>query len=158
MDQQVLDLSLFAIANLFNLLVAGIFLSRTRRLARAEYLLGLLVMALAVPVAIAATLNALAEREWWAIVLPLPLVLFCLIELLLDYVLKLDFRNTVLLWPYLAVYYLAQWAMIGYSFGVDRVFGFVTLGTYLLCLVVTAYAFSRGGHERGQVTHKPLDS
>jgi hypothetical protein len=26
--------------------------------------------------------------------LPLPLILYCLVELLLDYILKLDFRNT----------------------------------------------------------------
>ena len=37
------------------------------------------------------------------------------VELLLDYVLRLEFRKTSLLWPYLFLYYLGMMGMIGWS-------------------------------------------
>ncbi len=67
------------------------------------------------------------------------LILFFAIELLFDYILKLDFRNTALLWPYIVVYYLALMGMIGYSFSIGRPYGFITLGTYFLGLLATWY-------------------
>jgi hypothetical protein len=75
---------------------------------------------------------------------------FLILELILDYVLRLDFRHTRLLWPYLLVYYVALNAMIGYTFLVSEAFGFVTLATYLLGLLATWYSYSRVRHGRAQ--------
>jgi CDP-diglyceride synthetase len=111
-----------------------------------EHVLGLVVVALILPVGAVILLNALAKREWWTIVLPLLLALYLVIELLFDYVLKLDFRNTALLWPYLAVFYVALMAMVGYSFLIKKAFGYVTLCTYFLCLLATWYSYSKVGH------------
>jgi len=96
------------------------------------------------PVGGAVVLNGINGREWWAIVLPLFLILHCVIELLLDYVLRLNFRKTALLWPYISVYYLALMGMIGYNFLVSQIYGFVTLATYFLNLLATWYAHSKG--------------
>jgi hypothetical protein len=98
MNYPIIDFSLFLIANLVNLLVTAVFLARARGFERAEYLLGLAVVAMAVPTMTIVILNILRQRSWWTIVLPLPLILYCLVELLLDYILKLDFRNTGLIW------------------------------------------------------------
>ncbi|MAG36867.1 MAG: hypothetical protein CL878_11585 [Dehalococcoidia bacterium] len=142
----MVDTSLFVIANLVNILVAGILISRPRGLERVESVLGLVVIALAVPTAAAVVLNLLDRREWWTVVLPSLLVAFLLVELFLDYILKLDFRNTALLWPYLGIYYLALMAMIGYSFGIGRPYGFATLTTYFVNLFATWYSYSQVGH------------
>ncbi|MFZ2054668.1 MAG: hypothetical protein WAU81_10775 [Candidatus Aminicenantales bacterium] len=143
---QLIDLAVFIIANLVNLLLIGIFLSRPRGLEKAEYMLGLIMVALILPVGFAVLLNALRKREWWAIVLPLLLVIFLVIELLFDYILKLDFRNTSLLWPYLTIFYVAEMAMVGYSFLIKRSYGFITLGTYLISLMATWYSYAKVGH------------
>ena len=103
------DFSLFLIANVVNLLVTGVFIARARGFERTEYVLGLIVVALALPVIAIVVLNILHQREWWTIVLPLPLILYCLLELLFDYILKLDFRNTGLIWLYIAIFYLGLW-------------------------------------------------
>lgn len=145
-DFRIIDLAVFIIANLVNLLLVGIFLARPGGLSKVEYVLGLVMVCLILPVGLAVLLNALAKREWWAVVLPLLLILFLVIELLLDYVLKLDFRTTALLWPYLAVFYIALMAMVGYSFLVGRVYGFITLGTYFLSLAATWYSYVKVGH------------
>jgi hypothetical protein len=88
-------------------------------------------------------LNALNQRDWWKIVLPLPLILYCLVELLFDYILKLDFRTTGLIWLYLPIFYLGLWGMIGYAFLIGRIFGFITLGTYFVSLLATWYGHTR---------------
>ena len=143
---RVVDLTLFGIANLANLLLAAIFLARTRRLKRVEYVLGLIVVAMALPATAAVVLNAVSVRGWWWVLLPVPFIFHCANELLLDYVLKVPFRSTRLLGPYLGLYYLATWGLIGYSFMVGKAYGLITLVTYFLCLVTTWYSYSRVGH------------
>jgi len=140
---RIIDIGLFAIANLVNLLTMGIMLSRPRGLARVEYVLGIVIVAMIVPVGVAVILNSLGKREWWTIVLPLLLIAFLVVELMFDYILKLDFRNTALLWPYITIYYVGLIGMIGYSFLIGKPHGFVTLVTYFLNLAATWYAHSR---------------
>jgi CubicO group peptidase (beta-lactamase class C family) len=139
-----IDLVVVIGANLFNLLMTSIFFTRPRGWKRFERIVGLIMVALALPLGAAVTLNLLANREWWFIVLPIPLILHCLAELLLDYILKLDFRRTRWLGPYLALFYLGQMGLIGYAFVVQPAYGFVTLTTYFLCLGATRYAHSKG--------------
>jgi hypothetical protein len=141
---QMVDQVVVVAANLFNLLMTAIFLTRPRGWKRFERIAGLVMVSLAVPLGTAAVLNLVNERPWWFVVLPLPLLLHCVAELLLDYVLQLDFRRTRLLGPYLALFYLGQWGLIGYAFVVKPLSGFVTLATYFLCLAATRYAHSKG--------------
>ena len=145
-DYQVVDLAVFAAANLMNVLLIGIFLSRPYGLKRAERVLGLISVCLALPLGLAAILNWWGQREWWTVVLPGLLAVFLVVELLLDYVLKADFRRTRLLGPYLLLYYAAVMGMVGYSFLVGEVYGFVTLATYFLCLFATWYSYAKVGH------------
>ncbi|MGD8466363.1 MAG: hypothetical protein PVI09_21100 [Anaerolineae bacterium] len=144
MSVQTIDLMVVLAANLFNLLMTAIFLTRPRGWKRFERIAGLLMVSLAVPLAAAAILNFVQGRRWWFVILPVPLILHCVVELLLDYILRLDFRRTRLLGPYLALFYLGQMGLIGYAFVAKPVYGFVTLATYFLCLGATRYAHARG--------------
>jgi hypothetical protein len=143
-----IDTGLVAIAILANLLLVGIFLSRPAQRERAEFVLGLVFVALALPLAAAVTLNARAGRPWWTIALPIPLIQFCGIELILDYLFKVELRHTPLLQPYLILYYVSLVAMMGYAFGVGKAAGLVTLGTYALNLAATWYSYTQVGHGR----------
>lgn len=145
-DGLVTDLVLFLVANAVNLLLAGMFLARVKGRGKLARGLGLLAVCLAVPVAAVGVLNLLGGREWWTVILPALYVLYALLHLTLDYILKLDFRGSRLLGPYLAVYYLGLIGLVGYSFSMGKVYGFVTLGTYFVCLFATWYAYSRVGH------------
>jgi hypothetical protein len=139
-----IDLVVVVAANLFNLLMTAIFLTRPKGWRRFERVVGLIMVALALPLGAAVVLNLLIDREWWFVALPLPLILHSIVELLLDYILKLDFRKTRLLGPYLALFYLGQIGLIGYAFAVEPAYGFVTLATYFLCLGATRYAHAKG--------------
>jgi len=145
-NQRTVDLVVFICANLFNLFIFFIMLSRPFGLERLERVVGILNLLLVIPLTIAVILNFNAGRDWWTYVLPLVMIAFLIVELLLDYVLQIPFRETRLLWPYLALYYLSAWMMIGYTFLVSKPCGFITLVTYFISLAATAYSYSQVGH------------
>lgn len=152
----MVDTALFLIANLVNILLIGIFLSRPWGLKRVERVLGLVSIALALALGFTVVMNALGGREWWTVVLPSLLAAFLIVELILDYILRLPFRSSRLLGPYLLLYYLSLMGMIGYAFLVSEAYGFITLATYFLNLLATWYSYSKVGHgtevTRGELT------
>lgn len=146
MNTKVVDLGVVLVTNLSNLLIVGIMLSRPKGWRRFEHYLGIINIALLVPLSVALVHNLVAGREWWALVLPGLMVLFLVVEWLLDYLLKYPFRQSRWLGPYLLLFYLSQWGMIGYAFLVKPTYGFVTLLTYFLSLGATAYSYAKVGH------------
>ena len=140
------DLAVVIIANLMNLLLALMFLCRAWNKPKAGQVAGWAAVGLAIPLAVAVVLNLLSHRGWPYWLLPLFMIAYCLLELLFDGILKVDFRHNRLLGPYLAVYYLGLMAMIGYAFLVGKVYGFITLITYFINLAATAYSYARVGH------------
>ena len=145
-DFKSIDVGIFIIANVVNLLLIGIFVSRAKRMVNVEFVLGIAVVAMALPLIGAAIVNILSRREWWTIVLLLPMILYCILELVLDYVLKMEFRSTSLLWPYLTLFYLGLIGMVGYSFSVGKAYGLLTLVTYFLNLFAAWYSYSKVRH------------
>jgi hypothetical protein len=145
-DYRLFDLAVFLVANTYNLLMIVVFLARVRGKKRIEAIAGLEAVSMALPLAFAVVVNALGQRGFWYIFLPLPLVLHCVIELFVDYIWKVNFRQTRWLWPYLILFYIGQWFLVGYTFQVSNTYGFVTLVTYFLCLAATAYSYSKVKH------------
>lgn len=143
---QKLDLCIVIIANLLNLVLSLIFLNRVFGRAEWEHPLGYGTIVMAIPLAGIALVNLAGGRGWAFWVLPLIMVLFLLLEFVLDYWLKFNFRQTTWLGPYLLLYYLALFAMIGYAFLVGKPYGFVTLLTYFINLVATFFSYARVGH------------
>jgi len=141
-----LDITVVIIANLINLILTMIFLIRIHGRPAWEHALGYGTIVMILPLAVIAVLNAIRGRSWAFWVLPLVMVAYLGLEFVLDYVLKLNFRQTALLGPYLLMYYLGQFALIGYAFLVGRPQGFTTLITYFICLGATAYSYLRVGH------------
>jgi hypothetical protein len=146
LDKHTIDLAVVVIANLINLALIGLFLSRPLGLPKIEYFLGLFLSALALPLISLAVLNYQAEREWWAYVLPLVMATFLLIEFILEYLLGINWRTTWLKGPFLLFYYLSLMFMIGYAFLTGIIFGAITLITYFLGLAATWYSYTRVGY------------
>ena len=140
------DLTVFLAANLYNLALTAVFLARAGTRKRLERRAGIAALLLGIPLLAASLLNALAGRVWWAIALPLPAALHCLVETFVDYLYPSNFRATRWLWPYLALFYLGQWFLVGYNFLVGQGYGTVTLVTYFLCLAATFYSYRKVKH------------
>jgi hypothetical protein len=143
---RIIDISVFIIANLTNLLLAIMFLFRALGKQKVGSGFGWWAVVLGIPLLVTAVLNGLGGRPWWVIILPGLLVLYDLVEFFVDHLIKFDFRHSRWLGPYLGLYYLALIGMVGYSFAVGKVFGFITLVTYFVNLAATAYSFARVGH------------
>jgi hypothetical protein len=142
----IIDFSVFIIANLANLLLAFMFLFRGGGKPKVGRAFGWAAVVLGVPLLATVILNATAARPWWTFVLPGLLVLYDAVEFILDYLLKFDFRHSRWLGLYLGLYYLALMGMIGFSFAVSKPCGFITLVTYFINLAATAWSFARVQH------------
>jgi len=146
MNDNIIDLSVFVIANLTNLLLAIMFLFRARGRPKVGSVFGWVAVVLGIPLLAAVVLNALGGRPWWTLVLPGMLILYDAVEFVLDYILKFDFRHSRWLGPYLGLYYLSLMGMIGYTFTTGKPFGFITLATYFVNLAATAWSYAHVQH------------
>jgi hypothetical protein len=140
------DIIAVTIANLVNLLMVVIFLVRIKRSVRTERQIGIPLEITALPLLAVILFNLVSGRSWWLVLLPVPLVVFLTVELILDYLLKVNFRTSRMLGPYLGLYYLALFGMVGYSFLVGKTYGLVTLVTYFGQLLASWYSYSKAGH------------
>jgi hypothetical protein len=130
---------------LANLLIAGMFVARVHA-PRWAQAIGLAGTAMAVPFAAASALALADGAGAWAVGLPLVFVAFAILEVIGDIVLEGHFRTSRWLWPYLATFYVAQWAVVGAAFLASRAGGFGVLATYFVCLGATFYSYRRVGH------------
>ena len=108
MSYYPLDLTLFFIINIANIIISAIFILRVKK-PHFEHLLGIFYILLGIPTLVIAIFNFIFRREWWFYVFPLLFGFFIIFELIIDYIKKVEFRNprnkTVLV-PYLILYYI----------------------------------------------------
>ncbi len=126
-DFHRLDLLCFGVAVLLNLLLIGVFICRGRSWGRGEYILGLVAVAMVLPLLLVVWHNLVAKREWWSFILPLPMIGFLLLEFILDDLANINFRASGFLLLYIIIYYLGLFGLIGYSFLLGKIYGWIML-------------------------------
>jgi small-conductance mechanosensitive channel len=127
-----IDLLVVYIANLINVIMSLLFVVRVSSLPLVEGILGIVVMIMGFGLGYIAFINRKNKRDTWETYLLIPIFLFFVAELVLDYILNFDFRSTALVGPYILFYYVGLWGLIGYAFRFDKKWGFLTLATYFL--------------------------
>jgi hypothetical protein len=125
-----IDLAVVGMSNLINVLMVCLFAARLSGLPNVEYVLGVAAMIMGFALGYIAFLNRKMKRDKWLTYLLIPVFLFFIVELVLDYVLTFDFRSTAIVGPYILLYYAGLWGLIGYSFKFESKWGFITLATY----------------------------
>jgi small-conductance mechanosensitive channel len=131
-DYRRIDLIVVYLANLINVMMGFLFVARISGLSQVERVLGIVAMILGFCLGYVALINRRNKRDKWETYLLIPICLFFIVELVLDYILDLDFRGTALVGPYVLFYYVGLWGLIGYAFRFDKKWGFVTVVTYFL--------------------------
>jgi hypothetical protein len=134
------DLIVVCIANLINVIMTILFTARIFGLLQVEYALGIIVMVMGLALGYVAFSNKKHKREKWEVYLLIPVFLFFIVDLIFDYVLASDFRSTAIVGPYVLLYYVGLWGLIGYSFRFDKKWGFLTLATYFMNMVFSVLA------------------
>jgi hypothetical protein len=127
-------------ANLINAIMVSLFVARISGLPQVEYFLGIAVMIMGFALGYIAFFNKKNKRDKWDVYLLIPIFLFFIVDLILDYISSFDFRNTIIVGPYILLYYIGLWGLIGYSFRFDKKWGFVTLTTYFLNMILSVLA------------------
>ena len=135
-----IDLSVAYLANLINVIMAILFTARFLGLPQVEHVIGIVVMVMGFALGYIAFLNSKNGRDKWEFYLLTPIFFFFIVDLFLDYLFPFDFRSTAIVGPYILLYYVGLWGLIGYSFRFNKKWGFVTLATYFLNMTVSVLA------------------
>ncbi len=107
----------FALATSVNLVSAAMFWARVRR-PRWATPLGVVAILLGIPALVLAVAGAMSGISWTRWLFPLLYAVFAAVTLLLDFILKVEFRQPrqpQILVPYLILYYfplVAMWGML----------------------------------------------
>ncbi len=136
-DYKIIDLTVVYLANLINVIMSFLFVARISGLSQVEDFLGIATMIMGFCLGGIAFINRRNKRDKWETYLLVPIFLFFIFELILDYILDFDFRNTALAGPYVLFYYVGLWGLIGYAFRFDKKWGFLTLATYFLNMTLS---------------------
>jgi len=136
----------------FNLLIAGIFVAQKYGRQQLTRRLGILWLSLAVPLSVVFVRYLLAGREWWILGYFGFILFYMVVELLLDYVFKVDFRRTKITHiPYIILEYIALFGLIGISFSIDRTWGWIVSIAFWILLASLIYLYGESKRTRSKV-------
>ena len=101
------------LTNILNVIMSFLFVTRISGLPQVENVLGIMAMIMGFRLGCIALVNRRNKRDKWETILLVPIFLFFVVDLLLDYILNFDFRGTALAGPYILFYYVGPWGLIG---------------------------------------------
>ena len=120
------DLLFVLTAVLFNLLIASVFIAQKKEKPKLVRVIGISWLLLAIPLTIVFINYLKTGRERWVLIAFGFILLYMLVEFLLDYVFKFDFRVR---WsthaPYIVLEYAALFSLIAISIDIDQIWGWI---------------------------------
>ncbi|MCW4043626.1 MAG: hypothetical protein NWE90_07885 [Candidatus Bathyarchaeota archaeon] len=136
---KLMDIIFICSSIIFNISVSVLYIATKLDNMVLVQVCGAIVLSLIIPFAIT-LLGYMKEKAEKRTVISHVFILFYLfLELLLDYILKIPFREMLAIHvPYIIVFYAAMFSMIGVSFDKNRKMGFVVTITFLTligCLI-----------------------
>ena len=128
-----IDLLGSIIANVNNILLIGIFLARIYKYSKIENWLGIIFILSIIPLTLMLLESFAFSREGLYYVQLILMMSFIVLELILDYLLKIDFRqNRSFLIPYVTLFYASSGGMIGIASHSGKQWTIITVITFLL--------------------------
>ena len=132
------------LAIFLNILIILIFLARYRGPEGLEHKIGYVVIACIIPLMIILFNYILIGKDLWIVIYIIIIISFLIFEIILDYILKHNFRsNPKIVGPYVLFYYVAFWGLLAISFVIDLLIGFVVFGIFMLNVAVTIYTHKK---------------
>ncbi len=136
------DLVFVLTAIAFNLLIVGIFVAQKNGWAKPVEVIGILWLLLAIPFAVV-FVRYLIEGKRLGIMVSFGLVfLYILVEFLLDFVLKIDFRQKWITHaPYIVLEYIALFSLIRIAFDINRTWGYLVSISFWILMASLIYVY-----------------
>ena len=136
------DIIFVVSAVVFNILVSVVYIATKFDLMGLLQISGFFIISLMVPFAITLRGYLIEKAEKKVILSNSMILLYLLLELLLDYVLKIPFRDILALHiPYIIVFYVAEFSMMSVSFNINRKAGYVVVFTFCILIGSLAYLY-----------------
>jgi len=129
-------------AVMFNILVSVVYIATKFDLMALLQISGFIIISLIVPFTITLRGYLIEKAEKKVIISNSVILLYLLLELLLDYVLKIPFREILALHvSYIIVFYAAEFSMMSVSFNIDRKAGFMVAVMFCILMGCLAYLY-----------------
>jgi hypothetical protein len=138
-NSELMDIIFIYSSIIFNVSVSVLYIATKLGNMILMQVCGAIVLSLIIPFTIT-LLGYIKEKAKKRTIMSHVFILFYLfLELLLDYILEIPFREILAIHvPYIIIFYAAMFSMIGVSFDKNRKMGFVVTTTFLIligCLV-----------------------
>ena len=137
---KLMDIIFICSSIIFNISVSVLYIATKLGNMILVQVCGAIVLSLIIPFTIT-LLGYMEEKAKKRTIISHIFILFYLfLELSLDYILKIPFREILAIHvPYIIVFYAAMFSMIGVSFEKNRKMGFVVTITFLILIVCLIY-------------------
>jgi hypothetical protein len=120
-------------ANLINVLVIAVFIARLSNRPKIEYWLGIALISSLVPLAYLFITAFGFKRPFLYFIQIGLMITYLVVELLLDYIFKVDFRqNQGIVLPYVMLFFAGTGGMIGVASHAGKVWIVVTVISFLI--------------------------
>ena len=134
-----MDIIFICSSIIFNISVSVLYIAEKLGNKVLVQVSGAIVLSLIIPFTITLLGYMKEKAEKKTIISHVFILFYLFLELLLDYILKIPFREILAIHvPYIIVFYAAMFSMIGVSFDKNRKMGFVVTITFLIligCLI-----------------------
>ncbi len=150
-----IDLMFVITAVLFNCFIICLFITFKKENLKLRKLFGALWISLIVPIVIAFIFYLLWERSLSIIISMVFILSYYLVEILLDYVFKYDFRSN---WkthvPYIILEYIALFSFLIIAFSIDVLWGWIVSITFwgIIVALIYLYAGKKPKKDKDEVT------
>ena len=127
---------------IFNILVSILYIATKFGNFELMRVIGIIILFLIIPFTIT-FIGYIKEKEGKKIIISLVVILFYFfLEILLDYILVIPFRDILALHiPYILVFYAADFSMLGVTFDKNKKMGFIVLITLFILLGCLIYRY-----------------
>ncbi len=136
---KLMDIIFICSSIIFNISVSVLYIAIKLGNIVLGQVCGAIVLSLIIPFTITLLGYVKEKAEKRTIISHVFILFYLFLELLLDYILKIPFREILAIHvPYIIVFYAAMFSMIGVSFYKNRKMGFVVTITFLIligCLI-----------------------
>jgi len=136
---KLMDIIFICSSIIFNISVSVLYIAAKLGNMVLVQVCGAIVLSLIIPFTLTLLGYVKEKAEKRTIVSHVFILSYLFLELLLDYILKIPFREILAIHvPYIIVFYAAMFSMIGVSFDKNRKMGFVVTITFLIligCLI-----------------------
>ncbi|NCF67562.1 MAG: hypothetical protein GWP61_16480 [Chloroflexi bacterium] len=136
------DLLFVITAVVFNLQITGVYLAGKQKRLDLVKRFGAVMLSLTLPLAIVYLYYLAVGRATWITIAFIFIFLYMFVELLFDFILKIDFRKEPALHiPYIILFYIVEFVFIAVAFSINATSGYLVSISFWILLAALIYSF-----------------